>query len=122
MTRVSRCSTLPLDISVLSCSCLGPLRNLPSFPTRRSSDLVLVGGTDQATAILKDAGGNILTGRTVRMLPRSEEHTSELQSLRHLVCLLALEKKNTAKSERAGPSDRPTGQHVDEVGRRPLLT
>src|SRR5258705_8903105 len=26
---------------------------------------------------------------------RSEEHTSELQSLRHLVCRLLLEKKNT---------------------------
>src|SRR5262245_62591215 len=26
-------------------------------------------------------------------LPRSEEHTSELQSLRHLVCRLLLEKK-----------------------------
>src|SRR5262245_64957284 len=29
-----------------------------------------------------------------RSLPRSEEHTSELQSLRHLVCRLLLEKKN----------------------------
>src|SRR5436853_2492359 len=28
-------------------------------------------------------------------LMRSEEHTSELQSLRHLVCRLLLEKKNT---------------------------
>src|SRR5258705_9941814 len=28
-------------------------------------------------------------------LTRSEEHTSELQSLRHLVCRLLLEKKNT---------------------------
>src|SRR5262245_32702902 len=28
-------------------------------------------------------------------LERSEEHTSELQSLRHLVCRLLLEKKNT---------------------------
>src|SRR5438045_6447038 len=28
-----------------------------------------------------------------RALPRSEEHTSELQSLRHLVCRLLLEKK-----------------------------
>src|SRR5258705_7588206 len=27
---------------------------------------------------------------------RSEEHTSELQSLRHLVCRLLLEKKNTS--------------------------
>src|SRR5262245_62750947 len=29
-----------------------------------------------------------------RISPRSEEHTSELQSLRHLVCRLLLEKKN----------------------------
>src|SRR5258705_4754394 len=29
---------------------------------------------------------------------RSEEHTSELQSLRHLVCRLLLEKKNTKSS------------------------
>src|SRR5258705_5939815 len=28
---------------------------------------------------------------------RSEEHTSELQSLRHLVCRLLLEKKNTSR-------------------------
>src|SRR5262245_63489263 len=31
-------------------------------------------------------------------LKRSEEHTSELQSLRHLVCRLLLEKKNTVES------------------------
>src|SRR5262245_63823788 len=30
----------------------------------------------------------------IRTRPRSEEHTSELQSLRHLVCRLLLEKKN----------------------------
>src|SRR5258705_9875030 len=32
-------------------------------------------------------------GRRARAQPRSEEHTSELQSLRHLVCRLLLEKK-----------------------------
>src|SRR5438045_4853744 len=31
---------------------------------------------------------------TSRRVSRSEEHTSELQSLRHLVCRLLLEKKN----------------------------
>src|SRR5262245_65063956 len=31
-------------------------------------------------------------------VPRSEEHTSELQSLRHLVCRLLLEKKKTRTS------------------------
>src|SRR5690554_7665104 len=33
-------------------------------------------------------------------LPRSEEHTSELQSRPHLVCRLLLEKKKTTKSHR----------------------
>src|SRR5258705_6762018 len=32
---------------------------------------------------------------------RSEEHTSELQSLRHLVCRLLLEKKKNRKSRRS---------------------
>src|SRR5205814_5400501 len=32
--------------------------------------------------------------------PRSEEHTSELQSLRHLVCRLLLEKKKKTKKTR----------------------
>src|SRR5205814_7352309 len=32
--------------------------------------------------------------------PRSEEHTSELQSLRHLVCRLLLEKKNNPRRVR----------------------
>src|SRR5947199_7635381 len=36
---------------------------------------------------------------------RSEEHTSELQSLRHLVCRLLLEKKNPAP--RLAPRRRP---------------
>src|SRR5205814_9655386 len=34
-----------------------------------------------------------LGGLTVTVATRSEEHTSELQSLRHLVCRLLLEKK-----------------------------
>src|SRR5436853_5673503 len=34
-----------------------------------------------------------LGGKIVARLFRSEEHTSELQSLRHLVCRLLLEKK-----------------------------
>src|SRR5205814_7317173 len=35
--------------------------------------------------------------RVVLALQRSEEHTSELQSLRHLVCRLLLEKKKKNK-------------------------
>src|SRR5262245_65221263 len=48
--------------------------------------------------------------------PRSEEHTSELQSLRHLVCRLLLEKKKTHRTcpDRHGRRDRG----VDQPGRR----
>src|SRR5438045_6041309 len=35
----------------------------------------------------------VLAGANVQHESRSEEHTSELQSLRHLVCRLLLEKK-----------------------------
>src|SRR5258705_5358398 len=37
-------------------------------------------------------------------LPRSEEHTSELQSLRHLVCRLLLEKKKITSPMQSGSS------------------
>src|SRR5689334_23774897 len=39
--------------------------------------------------------------------PRSEEHTSELQSQFHLVCRLLLEKKNSRQW-----SERPTPHHL----------
>src|SRR5690348_17741337 len=64
------------------------------FPTRRSSDLT------RAPRLLKTACRTRSgVGRTARPLcalsnlPRSEEHTSELQSPVHLVCRLLLEKK-----------------------------
>src|SRR5205814_3771267 len=40
---------------------------------------------------------------------RSEEHTSELQSLRHLVCRLLLEKKNADERTSAFVNDQPVG-------------
>src|SRR5262245_64866298 len=39
-------------------------------------------------------------GRSTRSSRRSEEHTSELQSLRHLVCRLLLEKKKKKKKKK----------------------
>src|SRR5205814_3026966 len=38
-------------------------------------------------------GGTVRVRSRAHHRPRSEEHTSELQSLRHLVCRLLLEKK-----------------------------
>src|ERR1035441_4407347 len=48
----------------------------------------------------------MMLGQTYRQQYRSEEHTSELQSLRHLVCRLLLEKKKRTWADR--PPRRPT--------------
>src|SRR5258705_805802 len=46
--------------------------------------------------------GRVLRGLgATRAANRSEEHTSELQSLRHLVCRLLLEKKKNDRRARA---------------------
>src|SRR5205807_6560146 len=93
---------------------------LPSFPTRRSSDLVGMAAGGPARAVARpdrerpelveretpvsEPGGDQfdpvqlgLQIRVVGVLPgagaRSEEHTSELQSPCNLVCRLLLEKK-----------------------------
>src|SRR5690606_40804963 len=71
----------------------GDPRDLHSFPTRRSSDLVML-------PLLILALTNKLLYSTIEnpaTVPgfsiRSEEHTSELQSRENLVCRLLLEKK-----------------------------
>src|SRR5438045_7216761 len=85
-------------------------RYLHSFPTRRSSDLLLIAG-DPLTETFLAAGYTLAHDLTTASIhvnralaldgssawARSEEHTSELQSLRHLVCRLLLEKKKKQK-------------------------
>src|SRR5438876_8851281 len=67
-------------------------RVLHSFPTRRSSDL---GATVAFAEIIEDCYFVVFIEKQFRAnAPRSEEHTSELQSPVHLVCRLLLEKKN----------------------------
>src|SRR5207244_10685925 len=98
--------------------------HLPSstLPTRRSSDLVIVGGRPRQINVVADTekmsavgvttaqlvnalqsqnvqipGGKVEQGLrdlTLRTY-RSEEHTSELQSPDHIVCRLLLENKNS---------------------------
>src|SRR5207302_7809807 len=97
-----------------------PPPDLHSFPTRRSSDLLLPGpdahgtggaGGGEADALRggqprlgePDAALAPADGRHRRRRPvgghggRSEEHTSELQSRENLVCRLLLEKKKKNK-------------------------
>src|SRR5205823_8761226 len=102
--------------------CCGAHRALHSFPTRRSSDLVLgrakmAGETDGFVKIVADKkydevlGVHMIGPRSTELVAeatvalrleatveelirtihaRSEEHTSELQSLAYLVCRLLL--------------------------------
>src|SRR5690606_42087166 len=106
----------PTMIFYFSCYCSVHLRYLPSFPTRRSSDLVDFMTTDFHAAV-RYGNGNWPDLQAEKMLDdwvfpvaspelfaklgpietlgdlRSEEHTSELQSRENLVCRLLLEKK-----------------------------
>src|SRR5207249_10742039 len=94
-----------------------PLPHLHSFPTRRSSDLIIsakpllaVTAIDQRIDESADVTARLPDARmhensrveTLDVFPganhrRSEEHTSELQSRFDLVCRLLLEKKKQEK-------------------------
>src|SRR5258708_13795065 len=54
---------------------------------------------------------NYITTYRFRVVPRSEEHTSELQSPDHLVCRLLLEKKNNHKNIKSFGSPRFDTMH-----------
>src|SRR5205814_9145444 len=70
-------------------------RDLHSFPTRRSSDLTALNAPSSATS----GQALSISWTALNQGPsRSEEHTSELQSLRHLVCRLLLEKKKNTNN------------------------
>src|SRR5205814_10120238 len=91
--------------------CYADHRDLHSFPTRRSSDLDRRQRQSEASEIpdlvIRQRYRGRRKARIARdfhvlvvevdveyvEITRSEEHTSELQSLRHLVCRLLLEKK-----------------------------
>src|SRR5205823_11485432 len=57
----------------------------------RSANLAAAASASERTASACSAMGAVLSGSVV--VTRSEEHTSELQSLAYLVCRLLLEKK-----------------------------
>src|SRR5262249_61524177 len=92
----------------------GAPRDSPSFPTRRSSDLSGFWPSDarpssrglRPAPVRKPGADRARRSDRPRVRPqcaseparpaRSEEHTSELQSLTNLVCRLLLEKKKHA--------------------------
>src|SRR5437899_9355842 len=74
-------------------STLFPYTTLFRSPER--GNLAIVAGADMSAAC-----GQMLT------VCRSEEHTSELQSLRHLVCRLLLEKKKKTTTSHILPTRR----------------
>src|SRR5438270_6565251 len=82
-------------ISIFFKGC-GAHRDLHSFPTRRSSDLSPSTSSHSPARALPAplAVGQSFWARQ-RFSPRSEEHTSELQSQSNLVCRLLLEKKKS---------------------------
>src|SRR5439155_24881563 len=98
--------------------CSGDHRDLHSFPTRRSSDLI------RFTSVVFPAPFEPISASTSRSLTvkstwstawvspkRSEEHTSELQSRGHLVCRLLLEKKKiTSRTRIPAAMTKPQSQ------------
>src|SRR5204862_8304602 len=106
----SRRRTLPLSypLSSFFFHCSRPHLHLHSFPTRRSSDLSGNSGASRSRTARSTsaARADVLIAERVKQVARaqsevplcalatrSEEHTSELQSRRDLVCRLLLEKK-----------------------------
>src|SRR2546425_4702434 len=70
-------------------------------PVRTSSSAIF--GPTRNGRIVEARGGNIpivISGWAKRAFGRSEEHTSELQSLAYLVCRLLLEKKKKKITQR----------------------
>src|SRR5262245_33978000 len=91
LTGSKRSATLP-DLPTVAES------GLPGYEAVGWFGLLAPAATPRATVAKVSSDVNrVLAEREVRekMLGRSEEHTSELQSLRHLVCRLLLEKKKS---------------------------
>src|SRR2546422_9333786 len=69
-----------------------PVPSCPQLPLRTPGDFVISFDTQFGGAIINVSA---FTWNGTTFAPRSEEHTSELQSRLHLVCRLLLEKKKT---------------------------
>src|SRR5205814_9067406 len=88
--RLSLHDALPISSSLASASRLRPGRESASSTARRA--LCPLGSRACHTSARRWSRSSN-RARSATNASRSEEHTSELQSLRHLVCRLLLEKK-----------------------------
>src|SRR5437899_6997151 len=92
------------------CSTLFPYTTLFRSVAEAAADV----GRDDPDLLFRKPGDDSKQGAMRMRRLRSEEHTSELQSLRHLVCRLLLEKKKPTRGtlpwlqleRRNEPSDR----------------
>src|SRR5437899_11118017 len=77
-------------------------------------DLLGVHDHDEVTAVqVRRERGLVLAAQDLRNA-RLEEHTSELQSLRHLVCRLLLEKKKKKKKKKEKKNIKKYKQYQDK--------
>src|SRR5439155_26368926 len=110
-------ATTTLVVTSFSFKCSFHIRQVHSFPTRRSSDLAQLGwraGSDMKDQSREHAAGLIL---------RSEEHTSEFQSRGHLVCRLLLEIKEITPVPAiapVSPSLPVFSTHIDSLAASPV--
>src|SRR5205814_5588851 len=85
-------------------------------PSRQPSRPVLPGGAKEGLTVddtRGSHGGTARNGlRALEVRRRSEEHTSELQSLRHLVCRLLLEKKKNTINSWLPHIQPASGRHI----------
>src|SRR5438874_9947181 len=90
-------STFPSYVLWFFFSCYAARPDLHSFPTRRSSDL----SRPRPGRAARDGPCQRALRDRLQRHDRSEEHTSELQSRRDLVCRLLLEKKKSHSKAQA---------------------
>src|SRR5262245_62904477 len=93
----------------------------PSISTLFPYTTLFRSATEKAVAMLQGACPDVVPQTPVGRLEamekrvRSEEHTSELQSLRHLVCRLLLEKKKQKQIKPKDTQSKHTTVHNKEI-------
>src|SRR5437899_9973148 len=104
-------SNAPHDDLAVAATGLSPLdaRLDGGFPRGQLSEVIGPRSSGRTSLLLRALAAATARGELVALVDaRSEEHTSELQSLRHLVCRLLLEKKKKKKDRK---SCLPTLRH-----------